>query len=178
MSEIKITPVGFIRNNSTEPSWSDAASGLSWQERAARMKDQRESASEIVIDAGLSDTLEGIERFSHITVIYWAHLVPEERRRTRKVHPLGNKDFPLVGVFATHSPVRPNSILTTTARLFKREGNILKVTGLDALDGSPVLDIKPYNGEHPENCEVPEWMTQVHENFAGESSGAQEKSDG
>ena len=66
------------------------------------------TVSEIAIDAGLEGILDGIEEFSHIMVLYWAHLAPVERRSVRKVHPFGNKDFPLVGVFATHSPVRPN----------------------------------------------------------------------
>jgi hypothetical protein len=83
---------------------------------------------------------------------------------------LCNKDFPLVGVFATGSPVCPNPILTTVARLLERRGNLLKVTGLDALDGSPILDIKPYFRDAPDADEikVPDWVRDIHQTFAEE----------
>jgi tRNA-Thr(GGU) m(6)t(6)A37 methyltransferase TsaA len=166
---IQLKPVGVIKNQSKDSSWGGTLSKLGWQERAARMKEQRESVSELVIDTGLDGILDGIEDFSHIMVLYWAHLAPEERRSVRKVHPMGNKDFPLVGVFATHSPVRPNSILVTVVRLVERRGNILKVSGLDALDSSPILDIKPYQPyREPKDIRVPEWMKKVHDEFDSE----------
>jgi tRNA-Thr(GGU) m(6)t(6)A37 methyltransferase TsaA len=163
---IQLTPVGIIKNRSKDPSWGGTLSKLDWQERAAIMKEQGESVSELVIDAGLDGILDGIEEFSHIMVLYWAHLAPAERRSVRKVHPMGNNDFPLVGVFATHSPVRPNSILITVVRLIERRGNVLRVTGLDALDGSPILDIKPYQPYHePKDIKIPEWMKKIHGEF-------------
>jgi len=163
---IQLRPVGVVRNNSKEPSWGEALGALGWQERASRMKAQRESVSEVVVDPALEGILDGIEGYSHITVIYWAHLVPGDKRPV-KVHPMNNPDFPLVGVFATHSPVRPNSILLTVARLLERGGNTLKVTGLDALDGSPVLDIKPYNpSRDPEHARIPEWMKRLQDENA------------
>jgi tRNA-Thr(GGU) m(6)t(6)A37 methyltransferase TsaA len=164
---IQLKPVGIIRNQSEDPSWDGTLSKLGWQERATRMKEQSESVSELVIDAGLKGILDGIEDFSHIMVLYWAHLAPEEGRSVRKVHPIGNRDFPLVGVFATHSPVRPNPILATVVRLIERRSNILKVTGLDALDGSPILDIKPYQRYHePKDVMVPDWMKKIHDEFS------------
>ena len=167
---IQLKPVGVVRNQSKEPSWDSTLSALDWQERAATMKKQRESVSELVIDASLEGILDGIDDFSHIMVIYWAHLIPPERRSTTRVHPMGNKDFPLVGVFATGSPVRPNSILTTVVRLVRRSGNVLSVTGLDALDGSPILDIKPYYRDtlDTDKIKVPDWMRDIHQTFAEE----------
>lgn len=163
---IQLEPVGVIRNQSKAPSWGATFSKLDWIERAASMKEQNESVSELVINASLGGILDGIEDFSHIMVIYWAHLVPAKRRSVTKVHPMGNKDFPLVGVFATHSPVRPNSILVTVVRLIERRGNVLKVSGLDAIDGSPILDIKPYQPYHePNDIRVPSWMKKIHEEF-------------
>jgi tRNA (adenine37-N6)-methyltransferase len=164
---IQLKPVGIVRNQSKDPSWGSTLSALNWQDRAARMKEQGNSVSKLVIDASLNGILDGIEEFSHIMVLYWAHLVPPERRSTTKVHPMGNKDFPLVGVFATGSPIRPNSILTTVVRLVERKGNVIKVTGLDALDGSPILDIKPYNPERqkPKDVRVPDWMREIHDEF-------------
>jgi tRNA-Thr(GGU) m(6)t(6)A37 methyltransferase TsaA len=166
---IRLKPVGVIKNLSKAPSWGGTLRKLGWRERAARMREQSESVSELIIDAGLDGILDGIEDFSHIMVLYWAHLAPEERRSVMKVHPMGNKDFPLVGVFATHSPVRPNSILVTVVRLIERKGNVLKVTGLDALDGSPILDIKPYQPyKEIKNIRVPDWMRKINEEFAND----------
>ena len=164
---IQLTPVGVVRNESRDASWGGKLGKLTWQERAARMRAQGSSVSEIVLDGVPGEILDNVEDYSHITVIYWAHLVPPERRSVTRVHPIGNPDFPLVGVYATGSPVRPNSILVTTVRLLEREGNVLRVTGLDALDGSPVLDIKPYAPPRGEllQARVPAWMKQVNDEF-------------
>ena len=169
---IQLKPVGVVKNRSKEASWGGALSVLDWRDRAATMKAQGESASELVIDSSLEGILDGIDDFSHIMVIYWAHLTPPERRSATRVHPMGNKNFPLVGIFATRSPVRPNSILTTVVRLVGCNGNVLRVTGLDALDGSPILDIKPYFRDTPDADEirVPGWMGDIHQTFAEEVS--------
>jgi len=164
---IQMNPVGIVRNKSRNTVQGTGSGTSGWKERAARMKAQRDSISEIILDGVPEETLDGIEDYSHITVIYWAHLVtPERRSTTFRVHPTGNPDFPLVGVYATGSPVRPNPVLVTTVRLLERSGNTLRVTGLDALDGSPVLDIKPY---YPaiaeEDIRVPDWMQQVNREF-------------
>ena len=66
-----------------------------------------------------------------------------------KVHPQGRDDLPLTGIFATRAPHRPNSIGMTIVKLLERDGNSLRVLGLDAIDGSPVIDIKPYL---PKDC--------------------------
>lgn len=179
MTEIKLRPVGFVRNQSKEAAWGNACGSLGWEQRAARMKDQLESISELIFDPDFDVALDGIDEFSHLTVLYWAHLSPQERSSVKKVHPMGNKDFPMVGVFATHSPIRPNSILTTTVRLIERHDNVLKVTGLDALDGSPIVDIKPYHPYHePKNIKVPEWMLKIHNVFDDTCVASLEKSDG
>jgi tRNA (adenine37-N6)-methyltransferase len=164
---ICLKPVGVVRNQSTAPSWGARSNTADWRATAAGMKTQSQAISELVINADLDGILDGIEEYSHITVLYWAHLVPEKNRLVKKTHPLGSHDFPLVGVFATHSPARPNSILTTTVRLLGREGNILKVTGLDALNGSPILDIKPYLPDSRDLADVkmPDWMKKMNEVF-------------
>ncbi len=162
--EIRLRPIGMVRNESKKIAWQKE----NWRERAARMKAQRDAVSELIIDGVEVEALDNIEDYSHITVIYWAHLVDEVRRaETVKVHPIGNPEFPEVGVFATHSPVRPNPVLVTTARLLERNGNVLKVTGLDALDGSPVLDIKPYVPPQGElkDAAAPSWMRQINREF-------------
>lgn len=168
---IQVRPVGVVRNNSHEASWGPSFSALKWKQRAARMEEQREAVSEIIVDPSLEGILDGIEDFSHLEIFFWAHLVPLERCSQTRVHPMGNPDFPLIGIFATRSPVRPNSILSTVVRLLERKRNTLKVSGFDALDGSPVLDIKPFTQEEKyENIKVPGWMREIHREFENKSN--------
>lgn len=100
--------------------------------------------SKLIIFEEYEDSLDGIEEYSHIIICYWAHLISEKERKLRKVHPRGNKNRAKRGIFSTRSPVRPNPILLTTVELIQRKDNILLVKKLDALDNSPILDIKPY----------------------------------
>jgi tRNA-Thr(GGU) m(6)t(6)A37 methyltransferase TsaA len=129
------------------------------------MKAQSRTVSELVIDSELEGILDGIDDFSHLMVLFWAHRVSEEKRSTTRVHPMGSDEFPLVGIFATRSPVRPNSILVTVVRLIGRDKNVLKVIGLDAMDGSPILDIKPYLPDDQDSTEyrMPAWMSKMRE---------------
>ncbi len=162
-----VKPIGYVRNRSEDASWGNKLQSLPWQERANRMKEQTEVVSEILINQEMADGMDGLEEYSHLDIIYWPHLVPKERRAALKVHPMGSPDFPLVGVFATRSPIRPNSILVTTVRLLERKGTTLRVTGLDALDGSPVLDIKPHSAWSTGRDEivVPDWMKRMNRKF-------------
>ena len=166
---IAIIPVGMIHNAVTEPHLVAGKDGLTMQVRHDIMVDRIRKTdaeiSEIVIHEGLEDLLEGIEEYSHLVILYWAHAVPEERRSLTRVHPMGRKDFPEVGIFGTCSPARPNPVLMTVVRLLRREENVLTVTGLDAIDGSPVIDIKPYVSEfYPrEGIRIPGWMEQIQD---------------
>ena len=96
-------------------------------------------------------------------VLYWPHLIDAERRNLRKVHPMGRKDLPIQGIFATRSPARPNPILVSTVLLLARDANVLTVKGLEAVDGSPLIDIKPFVHSYDiaENTHSPEWMQQI-----------------
>jgi len=88
------------------------------------------------------DCLLRIEERSHLWVLFWMSQLDPEHRDVQQVHPGGNPENPLTGVFATHSPMRPNPIGMTRVRLISRDGLRLTVEGLDAFDGSPVIDIK------------------------------------
>ena len=116
--------------------------------------------SKIRIFDEFREGLEGLDTFSHIIILYWFHLrATEERRRGLKVIPMGRAGNPKVGVFASRSPSRPNSIGLCVAELVKLEGNILSVKGLDAFEGSQIIDIKPYLPRidaFPEAA-VPQW---------------------
>ncbi len=89
--------------------------------------------------------LFGLEQFSHIHVFYWFHQndIPE-KRAVLQVHPCSLKGNPLTGVFATHSPMRPNLIALARCRILAIEDTIIRVDAIDAFDGSPVIDIKSY----------------------------------
>jgi len=120
--------------------------------------DSKKVVSEIVVDSSLTEALDNLNEFSHIIVIYWIHQA--HGPAPRKVRPKGNPELPLMGIFATRSPDRPNPIGKTTVRLLKRQGNILTVEGLDAIDGTPVIDIKPYipGYDSVDNAKVPAWV--------------------
>jgi tRNA-Thr(GGU) m(6)t(6)A37 methyltransferase TsaA len=102
----------------------------------------RNLISRIVIDEKYADGLIRIEDWSHLYIIFWMDKISEEKKilLCSGIEP----DTPNVGIFATRAPVRPNPIGLTLVELVRREGNVLLVRGLDALDGTPVLDIKPY----------------------------------
>jgi tRNA-Thr(GGU) m(6)t(6)A37 methyltransferase TsaA len=121
--------------------------------------------SEIELLPEHAERLDGIEGFSHIQVIFCLDRVSRYERQMKKFHPQDREDLPLVGAFATRSQRRPNPIGLTTARLLGRNENILLVKGLDALDGTPVLDIKPYSPhlDSARRARVPQWMKRVEE---------------
>ena len=105
--------------------------------------------------------LTGLQDFSHLWVFYWFHGNdnPEERR-TLQVHPRRDPANPLTGVFACRAPVRPNLIGFTACRIIKVEGNVVEVADLDAQDGSPILDLKPYipGGDAIPEAVTPGWL--------------------
>ncbi len=121
----------------------------------------RKVVSDIVVDSSLTETLDGLEEFSHIIVLFWFHRRAAIDELPTKRHPVGKQELPLVGLLAWRSPIRPNPIGQTTVRLLQRQGNILRVEGLDALDGSPVIDIKPYvpRWDLAPDARVPWWAT-------------------
>ena len=107
------------------------------------------------------DGLLGLEGFSHILVFYWFDQNDSpESRRTLKVRPRKDPGNPLTGVFATHAPVRPNLIALSRCKIISIKDNIIKLEDIDALDRSPVIDIKCFIPGEPGECEVhvPEWV--------------------
>ncbi len=126
--------------------------------------------SEVVIAPQLVEALDGIDGFSHIVIIFYLDKVDEDRHSLLKVHPENKEELPLVGVFATRSPVRPNPIGITAVKLLEREENVLKVLGLDAYDGTPVLDVKPYlrRGDLVKEATMPDWLLSLWELQDGE----------
>jgi tRNA-Thr(GGU) m(6)t(6)A37 methyltransferase TsaA len=105
--------------------------------------------------------LSGLDQFSHIIIITWFHRSDtKEKRNTLKVYPRRNMKNPLTGVFATRSPVRPNPLALSICRLLNVEGNIVNIKDIDSIDGTPVIDIKPYipASDIMSNVKIPEWV--------------------
>jgi len=142
---IELKPIGFVKTKAVGKEVRD-----------------RSNVSEIILREDLAEALEGIEDFSHLFVIFWMHEISKEQRRTMKVHPRGRGDMPLLGVFATRTPHRPNPIGLTLVELLEVEGNVVTVRGLDAIDGTPILDIKPFDyWDMDKDARVPEWWMRL-----------------
>ena len=119
--------------------------------------------SKIILDPELVESLDGVEGFSHIFVLFWLNEV-DKKPRALKFHPRGRVDMPLLGVFALRTNQRPNPIGLTLVELLKVEGNVLTVRGLDAYDGTPVLDIKPFDSwDNTKNYQVPDWWLRLNQ---------------
>ena len=140
--EITLKPIGVVRNDVKEPAHQDSGDVI----------------SEIIIASSLTEALDDLDKFSHIIVLYWIHR--SRRPAPMKVHPRGDPERAERGVFSTRSPSRPNPIGKATVKLLEKKDNILKVQGLDAIDGTPVLDIKPYipGYDSVDDCKAPSWM--------------------
>ena len=141
---IKIKPLGLARNKVTKPTlpgWKDVV-------------------TEIVIDKNYANGLDGIEDYSHVIIVYW---MDQEKECHLKHHPQGKENIPYVGIFACRCPQRPNRIAISTVPLLSRKQNILKVRGLDVLNGTPILDIKPYTPQYDkvEEAKVPKWVSKL-----------------
>ena len=118
--------------------------------------------SKIVFREDYIEALEGVEEFSHLFVLFWLQEISDSDRKIMKVHPRGRSDMPLLGVFATRSPHRPNPIGLTRVKILKIEQNVVTVQGLDAYDGTPVLDVKPFDSwDTTEDFKVAEWWLKL-----------------
>lgn len=109
------------------------------------------------------DALSGLEDFSHAEIIFQLDRIPEAAVERTSRHPRGNPRWPRIGIFAQRGAARPNRLGATIVRIVGREGRTLEVVGLDAADGSPVLDIKPVMREFLPRGEVrqPPWASEL-----------------
>jgi tRNA-Thr(GGU) m(6)t(6)A37 methyltransferase TsaA len=129
MGMFNAVPVGYVRSDVTD------------RLQAHRQGRDDSVDARIEILPRYSEALEGIKQWSQLLVVCWLHLADRE---TLTVHPKGDVSAPLTGVFGTRSPARPNPAAVYTVDLLAVKGNTLYVRGIDAVDGTPVLDIKPY----------------------------------
>jgi tRNA-Thr(GGU) m(6)t(6)A37 methyltransferase TsaA len=149
MDEVVLRPVGHVRGGRSEPvddAWSS-------------------EVCEIELDGGRFDAeaLAGLDSFSHVEVVFQFHLVDEDAVVTTARHPREREDWPKVGIFAQRGRVRPNRLGVSVARLEAVEGLRVRVRGLDAIDGTPVLDLKPVLAELLPRGEIrqPQWSTEL-----------------
>lgn len=134
---------------------------IGYVKRLSKKEDvkNRELVTRIVVRKDLVQALDGLEDFSHLYVIFYMHKLPEKERRQLEVHPRGRIDLPLVGVLATRTAFRPNPIGLTLVELVERKDNVLIVKGLDAFDGTPVIDLKPADSlDMAANITIPQWL--------------------
>ena len=106
------------------------------------------------------NAMEGLNQFSHIHVLYWLHHNDTpDRRKTLKVHPRKNPANPLTGVFATHSPRRPNPMALSVCQITALTDHGIYIEEIDAFDGSPVIDIKAFFSHKPNGASIriPDW---------------------
>lgn len=142
---IKLKPIGHVRTSAAKNEVKD-----------------KTRVSKIVIREDLVQALEGLRGFSHLFIIFWMHQISECRRGKMKVHPRGRRDMPLLGVLATRTPYRPNPLGLTLVELLEMKRNVLTVRGLDAFDGTPILDIKPVDAwDIAKRAKVPEWWMKL-----------------
>jgi tRNA-Thr(GGU) m(6)t(6)A37 methyltransferase TsaA len=148
LPEVKLTPIGYVRSRvkETMPDGWDAVE------------------SQIVLRPELEPMLLNLGDYSHIIVVFWPHQVPDGVRGSKpQLYPRDDTQNPLMGVLATRSQIRPNPVLTSPVRLLGVKGAVLRVRGLDAIDGTPVLDIKPYLPHYDSvpDAKVPEWVAKA-----------------
>lgn len=123
-----------------------------------------------VIELASSFTEEAlfqIESFSHAEIFYYFDRVEDAKIETGARHPRNNQNWPKVGIFAQRGKNRPNRLGATIVKVLKRDGHQLYVQGLDAIDGTPILDIKPVMKEFLPREEVtqPQWATELMKNY-------------
>ncbi|MDK2854391.1 tRNA (N6-threonylcarbamoyladenosine(37)-N6)-methyltransferase TrmO [Thermococcus sp. PK] len=104
----------------------------------------KDSETFLEIYSEFAEAIEGLKEGDWIKLILWFHESDTpEKRRTLKVHPRGDPENPLRGVFATRSPVRPNPVAIYSVRILKITGAKIYIEEIDAFDGTPIIDIKP-----------------------------------
>ena len=147
-----VAPIGFVRGG-----------------RAAVADDNWGAVqASIELAGGLGpEALFGLADFSHIEVVFQFDQVPDSKIETGARHPRGNTDWPLVGIFAQRGKNRPNRIGLCTCRVVGVEGTRVTVEGLDAVDGTPVLDIKPVMREFLPRGEIrqPDWVGELMKDY-------------
>ncbi len=150
--KIELTPIAYVKNDRKEVAddhWEAIISEITLAENI------------------IEETFDGIEAFSHLEVIFYMDKVSDEKAKAQHRHPRNNPDLPKLGTFAQRNKNRPNKIGLTTVELLERNGRTLKVKRLDAIDGTPILDIKPVMREFEPKGDIrqPAWTQVIMKNY-------------
>lgn len=150
---ISLMPIGQVKSNRAKPEddhWDTVTSSI-------LLDTARFNAS----------ALQGLQDFSHVEVIFFMDQVNPEKIETEARHPRNNVAWPKVGIFAQRGKNRPNQLGATVCRIKSVEGTTLHLEGLDAIDGTPVFDIKPWVMEFGPRGEVrqPNWITELMKDY-------------
>jgi tRNA (adenine37-N6)-methyltransferase len=123
--------------------------------------------SRIVLLPEYAGGLDGLNGFSHVIVVTYLHKATYEQSKHLKRRPRGLESMPLVGIFSQRAKDRPNPIGITAVKVVGVGNDYLEVQGLDAINGTPVLDIKPYYPQYDriENPKIPEWVVELMKNY-------------
>lgn len=127
-NEVHIEPIGYVVSD----------------ERDVSRQDWSRIRSEIQLRGGLGAAVLGLEDYSHVIIIGWLDRIPDELRQRLRAYPSGDRRLPLQGALALRGGARPNPVAVTVCRLLGIEGDTLLLEGLDLVDGTPILDVKPY----------------------------------
>ena len=152
MTQILMEPIAWVHNQRAEVrdgEWGEVVSRV-------RLADDLPEAA-----------LKGLEDFSHVNVVYWFHKIDPKKAVSYERHPRNKTHWPKVGVLAQRCKNRPNRLGLTVARILRREGRDLWVAGLDAVNGTPVLDLKPVMSEFlpQESVTQPSWASELMESY-------------
>lgn len=149
--KIELTIIGYVRSpiqEKTDTNWGQVI-------------------SRIDVEPAYQAGLTGLAAFSHALVVTWLHEARFDPDRHLIRHPRGRTELPLSGIFAQRAKDRPNPIGITAVKIVQVTPEWLEVQGLDAIDGTPVLDIKPYfpHFDRVEGAAVPEWVEEIMQNY-------------
>lgn len=150
MQDIVMKVIGHIKNDvqdKKDSSWGD-------------------DISSIILEEEYYGGLMGLEAFSHVIIVYYLDKAKFDKEKHLQRKPQNREDMPLVGIFSQRGKDRPNQIGMTTVQIVSVIDHVLTVKGLDAIDGTPVLDIKPYYPVYDcKDAIVPEWVTRLMEKY-------------
>jgi tRNA (Thr-GGU) A37 N-methylase len=149
----EIEPIGHVRGGRTEATkdhWGDNRCTLALRD-----------------DRFTPEALIGLDAVSHVEVIFYFHLHDTEPAELAARHPRNREDWPRVGIFAQHGRMRPNRIGVSICQVLSVSGITVEVEGLDAIDGTPILDIKPvWSGYLPRDpVREPQWARELMSNY-------------
>lgn len=150
MHNIIMNPIGYVKNdiqNKKDVAWG-------------------KDVSEILLNEEYRNGLSGLEDFSHAIIIYYLDKAVYERDKHLQRRPQNRDDMPLVGIFSQRGKDRPNKIGMTSVQIVSADGISLIVKGLDAINGTPVLDIKPYYPVYDKKeAKTPNWVDRLMANY-------------